>query len=115
MTILERIKSLCRTNKNISITTLEQELGYSNGSLSKAKDIPSSRIIEISDFFDISTDYILTGKERNEYTHELAGLLIKIRKDKDLSDALIKYFSFSDEQKKHIIDTINLLEKGSKS
>ena len=47
MTTLENIKKICREKKNISITTLEQELGYSNGSLAKAKDIPSSRICEI--------------------------------------------------------------------
>lgn len=111
MTILERIKSLCRNIKKISITTLEQELGYSNGSLSKAKDIPSSRIIEIADFFGVSTDYLLTGKEPNSYSPELANLIIKIQKDKALVEALIKYFNFTDEQKKHVIDTINLLER----
>lgn len=63
MTVLERIKALCREKKNISITTLEQILGYSNGSLSKAKDIPASRILAIAMFFNVSTDYILTGKE----------------------------------------------------
>lgn len=38
MTVLERIKTLCREKKNISLTTLEHILGYSNGSLSKEKD-----------------------------------------------------------------------------
>lgn len=66
MTVLERIKEECRIKKNISITTLEHELGYSNGSLAKAKDIPSSRISEIAKFLNVSMDYLMTGKE-NEY------------------------------------------------
>lgn len=63
MTLLERIKSLCRSKKNISITTLEQTLGYSNGSLAKAKDIPSSRILEIANYLDVSVDYLMTGED----------------------------------------------------
>lgn len=35
MTVLERIKTLCKEKKNISLTTLEHILEYSNGSLSK--------------------------------------------------------------------------------
>lgn len=65
MTVLERIKKECREIKGISLTTLEQELGYSNGSLAKAKDIPSSRILEISRYLGVTTDYILTGEKSN--------------------------------------------------
>lgn len=61
MTTLENIKKICREKKNISITALEQELGYSNGSLAKAKDIPSSRIREIAKYLDVSMDYLMTG------------------------------------------------------
>ena len=63
MTILENIKIICREKKNISITTLEQELGYSNGSLAKAKDIPSSRICEISNYLGVSMEYLMTGEK----------------------------------------------------
>ena len=63
MTILENIKTICREKKNISITNLEQELGYSNGSLAKAKDIPSSRIYEIANYLGVSMEYLMTGKK----------------------------------------------------
>lgn len=63
MTVLERIKEECRLKKNISVTTLEQELGYSNGSLAKAKDIPSSRIYEIANYLGLSMEYLLTGSK----------------------------------------------------
>ena len=88
MTVLERIKMLCREKRNISITTLEQTLGYSNGSLSKAKDIPSSRIAEIAKFLDVSVDYLMTGEERKtdvpmfEEEHlELIALYSQLKKE----------------------------------
>lgn len=88
MTVLERIKKECKQRKNISITTLEQQLGYSNGSLAKAKDIPSSRILEIAKYLELTTDYILTGKEsimpksESAYEHfELINLYEKLTEE----------------------------------
>lgn len=81
MTVLERIKQLCREKKNISITTLEQRLGFSNGSLSKAKDIPSSRIMQIADYLEVSVDYLMTGEEKEnkmpifEYSSDIMELI----------------------------------------
>ncbi len=63
MAILDNVKLICREKKNISITTLEQELGYSNGSLAKAKDIPSSRIYEISKYLNVPMEYLMTGNK----------------------------------------------------
>lgn len=113
MTVLERIKALCREKKNISITTLEQILGYSNGSLAKAKDIPSSRITEIANFLDVSTDFILLGKENSvsNYSSEMAMLVGKVRNDKELSKALLKYFDLPQDKKEYWINTINMLSK----
>ncbi len=113
MTPLERIKELCRIKKNISITTLEQELGYSNGSLAKAKDIPSSRICEIALYLEVSMDYIMLGREINNpiYSSEMANLLLKIQEDKILSTSLESYFNLSNEKKKHVVNTIEILSK----
>lgn len=110
MTVLERIKELCKT-KGISITSLELDLDYSNGSLAKAKDIPSSRILEISKYFGVSMDYLMTGEEYDVYSDENAHILAKIRKDTELSKALIKYFELSDAKKAHVISTINALSE----
>jgi hypothetical protein len=62
MRIIERISALCKEN-GTTVTNLEKELGYSNGSLAKAKDIPSSRILDIAIRFNVSTDFILTGND----------------------------------------------------
>ncbi len=80
MTVLERIKETARSKRNISLTVLEQQLGYSNGSLAKAKDIPSSRIKDIADFLEVSMEYLMTGEEPesgevyylNDETREIA-------------------------------------------
>jgi transcriptional regulator with XRE-family HTH domain len=110
MTVLERIKTLCK-EKGISITTLEQILEYSNGSLAKAKDIPSSRIRNIAEFFNVSTDYLLTGKEKEIPLSAQADLWISIRNDKELLNALEKYMRLSGRKKKHVIDTIDVLSE----
>jgi RAB protein geranylgeranyltransferase component A len=52
----------------------------------------------------------MTGKEE-EFFQENAQLLVELRRDKELSKALLKYFQLSQEQKKHIVDSINLLGK----
>ena len=111
MTVLERIKTLCREKKGISITALEQILKYSNGSLAKAKDIPSSRIKEIADFLGVSIDYLMTGEEPKVDLSAQADLWKAIRHDKELLNALEKYMKLSDKKKKHVIDTINVLSE----
>lgn len=112
MTVLERIKTLCKEKKNISITTLEHILEYSNGSLSKAKDIPSSRVMEIANFLDVSIDFLMTGKEPEpDFSDESAHLVAKLVREPELSKALQKYFELSEAKKKHVIELINLLSE----
>ena len=109
MTVLERIRTICKEKKGIGLTALESILGYSNGSLSKAKDIPSSRVM-IANYLNVSIDFLMTGKEPGEdFSDEAAHLVAKIRKDTKLSKALQKYFELSDAKKKHVVELINLL------
>lgn len=58
----ERVKALC-TERGISVSKLERELGFSHGSLSKLdKSSPSfDRLQKIADFFSVSVEYIRTG------------------------------------------------------
>ena len=112
MTVLERIKETARQKKNISLTVLEQELGYSNGSLAKAKDIPSSRIAEIANFLDVSMEFLMTGIEKSldeKYGDEMTHLYALIRNDAELSKALHKYFTLTKDKKKHVLELIDFL------
>ena len=114
MTVLERIKTLCRQKKNISITTLEQILGYSNGSLAKAKDIPGSRIAEIAIFLGTTTDYLLIGKEFG-LMGDIADLDSELTEmDDKVKEYALKINRLSEENKKYIMHMIDLAEKFEK-
>ena len=65
MTVYERIESL-RKERKISQGNLEKELGFSNGSISKWKtSMPKTeRLQKIADYFGVSVDYLMTGKEK---------------------------------------------------
>lgn len=65
MTVYERIENLRNSNK-ISQGKLEKELGFSNGSISKWKNsMPTlERLQKIADYFGVTVDYLMTGKEQ---------------------------------------------------
>lgn len=80
MTTLEIIKELC-TKEGISISALEKEMKYGNGSLSKAAKIPSDRILELSNRFNVTMEYLMTGEDnapedmaRDDYERKLLML-----------------------------------------
>ncbi|PST30558.1 helix-turn-helix domain-containing protein [Enterocloster lavalensis] len=65
--IYETIKALSK-EKGLSINQLEKTLGLSKGSLCRIDtNRPSiDRLQRIADFFDVSLDYLMTGKEDPE-------------------------------------------------
>lgn len=88
METLEIIKSLCKKG-NISLSKLEKILGYGNASLSKAKVIPSDRILEIAKYFDVSMEYLMTGEEKDSeagyyFNEETAKAAQEIFENKEL-------------------------------
>lgn len=64
MTIYERIEGL-RKSKGLSQGKLEKQLGFSNGSISKWKNSTpnAERLQKLADFFNVSVEYLMTGKE----------------------------------------------------
>lgn len=61
----EKIKELA-DKRGISLTKLEEDLGYSRNTLYKLKSQKpnAERISEIADYFNVSTDYLL-GRTEN--------------------------------------------------
>lgn len=61
-TIYDRIEYLRKINK-ISQGELEKQLGFGNGSISKWKshDPAPKSLSKLADYFDVSTDYLITG------------------------------------------------------
>ena len=65
---IETIKALCK-EKGISLYRLEMELGFSNASLSRGRDLTESRLIKVADYFGVSLDY-LTGRGSRFYANK---------------------------------------------
>lgn len=59
--LFEKIKELCQ-NRGISINSLEETLGYSRNTIysMKNKKPNAERLQEIADYFNVSTDYLLS-------------------------------------------------------
>ena len=92
MTLLDRVKKLC-ASRGLSQSKMEKEIGISNGASYKWKtSSPSMEVLEkLSNYFNVSVDYLMTGKENN-------GLTEKDTKDiaKDLESIMQKLDSGED-------------------
>ena len=67
MSIKERIQDLCKAN-HASMNSVEETLGFGKGYLSKLGTTkPNSEKLEkIANYFNVSLDYIITGKVQNQ-------------------------------------------------
>lgn len=95
MDIFDRVKYLAKC-KGLTIAGLEKELGFSNKSLYPHKDsstIRGDRVVELAKYFEVTTDYLLTGDESH-------GVFLS-----DPETALINaYRKLNDEGKKKLVD-----------
>lgn len=92
MSTYETIKDLCKQH-SIAVTALEKELGFGRGSIGKLRNGQTSaeRLQKIADYFNVSTDYLLTGIDDD-------GLTIKDNRDiaKDMESIRIKLLNGAD-------------------
>ena len=96
MELLDRVKELCRL-KGISQGRMEKEIGISNGASSKWKtSSPSLDILKkLSEYFGVSIDYLMTGKEKaggetyyfNEETKKIAQKVFENKSLRMLMDS----------------------------
>lgn len=72
---------------------------------------------KIADYFGVTLDYLMTGKESksklSEY-NEQEKLLITLKHDKKLLDSVEKFYKLSNDKKQHVIELIDLLNESSK-
>lgn len=60
--MVDRIRGLCE-RKGTNLAALEKTLGFANGSLAKSDcKIQSIRLKSIANYFGVSMEYLLTGK-----------------------------------------------------
>lgn len=86
--LLIRVKELCKEHK-IAQRKLEQEIGLSNGAISKwNKSSPSTETLNnVANYFGVSTDYLLGKTDQKEKAPAEAGAKPEIS-DEDLKFAL---------------------------
>lgn len=94
MDALDIIRQLCKS-RGITITQVENDLGYSNGSINKAKSMSADRLYQISQYFNVSMEYLMTGKTITETDDEMSllrqqqSILMEINK---ISQAMAQYY-----------------------
>lgn len=96
MNSVERVKTICKDRK-IPISKLERDLGYSNGYIGQLRKgtFPNDRLKEIADYFGVSVDYLMTGKEKeggetyyfNEETKKIAQKVFENKSLRMLMDS----------------------------
>lgn len=111
MELRETVKELCR-KRGISLNQLEIEIGVAKGYLSKlGKSKPSSKNLQkISDYFGVSLDYLMTGKEpgMENYSDDMADLFVEISRSNDVNriKRLLSYYMDLNEREKDSVDSI---------
>lgn len=95
MTVFDRIKTLC-SKKGIKIAELERIVGVAKNASYKWKEYNPSgdTLYKLSEYFGVSSEYILTGKEPDEgyyadkETEQLAEELMNNKELKALFDVV---------------------------
>lgn len=72
MSLYDNVKEAAK-KKGYSINRLEQELGFARSYISKFKTITPSadKIQRIADFLEVSSEYLLTGEEKEQEQYYL--------------------------------------------
>ena len=100
--------------KNITPYKVYKDTGIATATLSdwkKGISMPKKdKIDAISEYLGVKSDYLIYGAERN-ISEDDAMLDVRISEDKELKEAIKKYYSLDDRKKKHVIELINLLSE----
>lgn len=112
MNAVERVKMICKERK-IPISKLESDCGFANGYIGQLRKgvFPDDRILKISEYLNVSVDYLMTGKD--------VGIIVeKADKDSELlfmenriKEYALKLSKLSEEDKIQIMNMIDRLGK----
>lgn len=93
MTTYDVISELCK-KRNLAVTALERELGFGRGSIGKLRTGSTTleRLQKIADYFDVSVNYLTTGKEDIHNENNSPVLTSRDNRDiaKDLESIMAK-------------------------
>lgn len=90
MSMVERIRNLCTQNKT-TIKALERELNIANGSIRNWETNKPSveKVLLVSQRFNVSIDWLLTGKETADLESNEQELVELYRNTNDIGQPLI--------------------------
>jgi transcriptional regulator with XRE-family HTH domain len=113
--IYERFEELLKM-RGVTTYQVSQATGIATSTFSnwkKGKYTPKRPKLKlIADFFGISVDYFIMGREvEDDFKEGNDHLIAQIRCDVELSRVLPKYFELSENKKKHIIELIDYLSE----
>lgn len=85
MDMKERIRHLCKIN-HVSMNRVEGDLGFGKGYLSKlgTSKPNAEKLKKIADYFNVSLDFIMTGKEENEEKNQRIDIKDELERMRDL-------------------------------
>lgn len=109
MNLKERIKNLCKEN-GITVNKLEKTLGFGTGYVSKLDiSVPNtSKIKLIADYFNVSVDYLMTGKEVSN--KERAKIDVQLSKQpQTIKEYMLKFANLPEEKRNQIMSLIDML------
>lgn len=104
---VELVKAICES-RGIAISRLERDCGFSNASISNARDLTTDRLRKIAVYLEMPPEYLLSGTQQSK--EGLDGLLAaQILHDSEFLETLKKYMRLSDREKAHVCELIDLL------
>lgn len=111
----QRIKQL-RLEKNMTLEELGNKVGVGKSTVRKWENgiianMRRDKIAKLASALECSPAYLMDWKEKNISLPEEMDLWNELREDKELLKSLAKYLLLSDEQKKLILNTIDILSE----
>ena len=108
----EIIRTLCK-ERGLSVTELEKNLGYGNGSLTKkGSSIKSDRLFTVAKYFNVPMEYLITGEMPDVQDYyidpEVSDLAEELRTRPELK---IVFDASKDVSRKNLLMVAELLER----
>lgn len=111
MNAVERVKRICK-EREIPVSKLESECGFSNGYIGQLRKgtFPNDRLLKISQFLNVSSEYLATGKA-NEFSTGMAAIDVELTSmPLELKEYALKLNKMPIEKQKQIMSLIDMLE-----
>ena len=107
MDSVELVKNICKERK-IPISKLERDCGFSNGYIRKLKEgkFPSDRLIKISEYLGVSSNYLLGIPDKTMERYQSARVMARGSDDPNIVALVKAALNCDPEQIKRLTDLL---------